>query len=128
MALGSNLFILDLLAYDRLMTVSVEMINQNARIYLRTTLPYDKMIYRRAGKYFSLGCFRAVRIQRGLYRHNIGPIFPSKALMLGKGLKIFVSGTPRLDDFFFILIGFNKAKIISIFTNTMAYLFLLFFR
>ena len=128
MALGSNLFILDLLAYDRLMTVSVEMINQNARIYLRTTLPYDKMIYRRAGKYFPSVVFARSEYSEVRYRHNIGPIFPGKALTLGKGLKIFVSGTPRLDDFFFILIGFNKAKIISIFTNTMAHLFLLFFR
>ena len=102
MALGSNLFILDLLAYDRLMTVSVEMINQNARIYLRTTLPYDKMIYRRAGKYFPSVVFARSEYSEVCIATTSGqssPVRPSRSV---RALKIFVSGTPRLDDFFFL--------------------------
>ena len=128
MALGSNLFILDLLAYDRLMTVSVEMINQNARIYLRTTLPYDKMIYRRAGKYFPSVVFARSEYSEVCIATTSGqssPVRPSRSVRALKSLSV---GHRDLTTFFFILIGFNKAKIISIFTNTMAYLSLLFFR
>ena len=82
MALKPNSIILNLLAHanhDQLMTVSVETVymkkqtdqvktNQKARIYLRITSAYDKMIYKRGRKYlpsvvFALSEHRSVSPQ-----------------------------------------------------------------